>query len=73
MSLKSKREWILPEEKTEGVVKHILKLRGIENEGDFLNPKIENLPDHTHLYNGKKAAKRLIRAVKKGERIIIHG
>jgi len=73
MSLKSKKEWILPEEKAEDVVKHILKLRGIENEADFLNPKIENLPDHTHLYNSKKAAKRLIKAVKNGERIIIHG
>ncbi len=73
MSLKSRREWILPEEKTENVVEHILKVRGVEQESEFLNPKIENVPDHTHLYNSKKAAKRLIKAVENGEKIVIHG
>ncbi|MFA7627970.1 MAG: single-stranded-DNA-specific exonuclease RecJ [Candidatus Dojkabacteria bacterium] len=73
MSLKSRREWILPEEKTEEVVKEILKLRDIEDEESFLSPQIEDVPDHTHLYNSKKAAKRLIKAVKNGEKIVIHG
>lgn len=73
MSLKSRREWILPEEKTEDVVKHILKLREIKDEESFLSPKIEDVPDHTHLYNSKKVAKRLIKAVKNGEKIVIHG
>ncbi len=73
MSLKSRREWILPEEKTENIIEHILKIRGIEEKDSFLNPKIEDVPDHTHLYNSNKAAKRLIKAVKRGEKIVIHG
>ncbi len=73
MSLKSSREWVLPKEKTENIVEHILKLRGIEEVGNFLNPKIEDIPDHTYLYDSKKAAKRLIKAIEKGEKIVIHG
>ena len=73
MSLKSSREWILPKEKTKDIVKHILKSRGIEKVTSFLNPKIEDIPDHAHLYDSKAAAKRLIKAIENGEKIIIHG
>lgn len=73
MSLKSRRKWVLPKEKTENVVKHILRVRGIDEENKFLNPNIADIPDHSHLYNSKKAAKRLIKAVEDGEKIVIHG
>jgi single-stranded-DNA-specific exonuclease len=73
MSLKSNREWVLPEEKTENIIEQILKGRGIEEESKFLNPKIEDIPNHTHLYDSKAAAKRLIKAIEDGEKIIIHG
>ena len=75
MSLKSDKKWIWPKEKTnlEDLSHTILKLRDIDNPEEFLNPKLENIPDYTNLYGAKKAAKAIVKAIKEDKKILIHG
>jgi single-stranded-DNA-specific exonuclease len=75
MSLKSNKTWIWPKEKVslEDVSATILKLRKIDNIEGFLDPKLEDIPDYKNLYGAQKAAKRIVKAVKNKERIVIHG
>jgi single-stranded-DNA-specific exonuclease len=73
MSLASRREWVLPEEKTQDVVEHILEVRGIKEREMFLNPEIENVPNFEKLHDTKAATKKIIEHVKKGSKIVIHG
>ena len=73
MSLQTKREWLLPKKKTENVLEHILKNRGIEKEEKFLNPSIEDIPSFKKLFDSKKAAKEIIKHIKNGSKIVIHG
>ncbi len=73
MSLKSKRVWVLPENKTEDVVEHILDIRGIKEKEKFLNPNIKNVPSYKELCDSKAASKQILKFVKEGKRIIIHG
>jgi len=74
MSLESKSNWNIPEMVSQAdIVEYILKLRGIEDEDSFLNPKIENIADHTKLYDTSKAAKKILKYAKSGKKIIIHG
>ncbi len=75
MSLKSKKKWMWPENKValEDISATILKLRKIENIEKFLNPKLENIPDYKNLYGAKKAAEKIVEAIKEKKRIVIHG
>jgi single-stranded-DNA-specific exonuclease len=75
VSLQSNKKWIWPKNKVglEEVSKSILKLREIEDMEKFLNPKLEDIPDFNHLYGSKKAAKKIVKTVKEGKKIIIHG
>jgi single-stranded-DNA-specific exonuclease len=73
MSLKSRREWSIPNKKTVNVVEHILKTRKIANTDTYINPQIEKIPSHKKLYDSKKAAKEIIKHIESGNRIVIHG
>jgi single-stranded-DNA-specific exonuclease len=73
MSLASRREWVLPEEKTQDVVEHILEVRDIKEREIFLNPDIKNIPNFEKLHDTKSAADKIIEHVKKGSKIVIHG
>lgn len=73
MSLRSKREWVLPEKKTEDVVDHILQIRGIEEKEKFLNPEIGDIPNFENLHDTESAAQLIIKHIKEGNKIVIHG
>lgn len=74
MSLKSKSNWIIPEQaNVDTLIEQLLKKRNIENEEQFLNPKLEDIPDYTHLYDSTKAAKEIIQSIHEDKKIIIHG
>lgn len=73
MSLKSNREWVLPEEKTKDVVENILKARGIKEREIFLNPNIENIPNYKKLHDTNSGAKKILDHIEKGNKIVIHG
>lgn len=72
MTLESTKKWIL--RKTSGtVVERIAKARGIEDVEKFLNPSVKDIPPFTKLFNSKGAAKKIVRAVKEGKKIFVHG
>ena len=74
MSLESKSNWNIPEKiQEEDIVKYLLKRRGIEDEEKFLNPKIEDIPDSTKLFDTANAAKKILEYAKTGKKIVIHG
>ncbi len=73
MSLKSKSNWILPKKKvSKDIVKYILKSRGIE-ERTFLEGSLNDIPSFEKLYDTKRAAKEIVKCIKKGKKIVIHG
>ncbi len=74
-SLKSRRKWILPENIVEekDIIKTLLERRGIKENDEFLSPKLKDIPSPDNLFDSKKAAKEIIKSVKKGDRILIHG
>jgi single-stranded-DNA-specific exonuclease len=58
------------------VLRTILLNRGISSKKDaegFLNPSIDNLYDPLELFDSKKAASRVEKAIKNKEKIFIHG
>lgn len=74
MSLESKSNWNIPENIGEkDIVKYILEKRNIENEEEFLNPSIENIPNCNELYDSGKAAKKILKYIQEGKKIVIHG
>ncbi len=73
MSLQSKREWVLPKKKTKDIVEHILTIRKIEDRDLYLNPTIKNIPSYKKLFDSKKAAKKIIKSIENGDKIVIHG
>ncbi|MDD3474700.1 MAG: single-stranded-DNA-specific exonuclease RecJ [Candidatus Dojkabacteria bacterium] len=75
MSLQSNKKWVWPKNKTnlDDLVNTILDLREIDNKEEFLEPNLKDIPDYTHLYGAKKAAKAIIKAIKEDKKIIIHG
>lgn len=73
MSLQSRREWVLPEKKTEDVLNYILESRGVSEKEKFLNPSLSDIPSHKKLFNSKKAAKEIVKHIEKGSKIVIHG
>jgi len=73
MTLKSNSNWILPEkEVSKNFVEYILKSRGIEKES-FLNSSLKDIPSFEKLFDSKRAAKEIVKAVKSHKRIVIHG
>lgn len=73
MTLKSSSNWILPKEKvSENIVEYILNSRGIDKE-KFLSSSLKDIPSSEHLYDSKKAAKVIIKAIKDNQKIVIHG
>lgn len=73
MSLKSNSNWILPQKEVkEDILEYILTSRGIEKES-FLNSTLEDIPDFKNLYDCKEAAKSVLKAAKRGDKIVIHG
>ncbi|MCD4756383.1 single-stranded-DNA-specific exonuclease RecJ [bacterium] len=75
MSLKSKKKWVWPKKRvnTTTLIKTILKLRGVEDEKDFLQPTLENIPDFHHLHDSIGGARDIVKAIKEGKKIVIHG
>ena len=73
MSLQTKREWILPEEKIDDALEHILESRGIKEREKFLNPTLEDIPSYKKLFNSKKAAKEIVKHIEEGSKIVIYG
>jgi len=74
MSLETKSNWNIPKKlKNDDLVKYLLKKRGIKDAENFLNPSLENIPSYEKLYNTKKAAKRILKCIKAGKKIAIHG
>lgn len=85
MTLQSNERWVLPKEiekdtlsKFKGINPTVAKLllsRGVSfNQAqDFLNPSLSQIPSYKELYNSRKAAKDILKAVNEGKRIYIHG
>lgn len=73
MSLQSKREWVLPESKTEDIVEYIIQSRGIKDKQAYLEPRVEDIPSHTKLHDTKSATKKIVEHIEKESKIIIHG
>ncbi|MFA5633860.1 MAG: single-stranded-DNA-specific exonuclease RecJ [Candidatus Dojkabacteria bacterium] len=73
MSLQTKREWILPEEKIDDALEHILESRGVKEREKFLNPTLEDIPSYKRLFNSKKAAKEIVKHIEEGSKIVIYG
>lgn len=73
MTLQSKSNWVLPSKETgEDVVKYLLEQRGID-EKEFLDFSLDNIPSSEKLHDSKKASERIVEAIKKEEKIVIHG
>lgn len=73
MSLKSKSNWILPKKKiSNDIVKYILKSRDID-EKTFLKASLMDIPSFDKLFDSKRAAKEIVKCVKEGKKIVIHG
>lgn len=59
--------------KNDSIVDKILKIRGIDNKEEFINPTRNNLNSCWELSNMDKASERIIKAIQNKERIAIHG
>jgi len=73
MSLQSKREWVLPKKKTKDVLEHILTIRKVEDRDLYLSPTVKNIPSYKKLFDSKKAAKKIVKSIEDGDKIVIHG
>lgn len=75
MSLKSKKQWLWPKERTtlDNISETLLELREIEDKDSFLNPNLKDIQDYENLYGAKEAAAKIIQTVKDNKRIVIHG
>ncbi len=73
MSLESKRKWIFPKKVEADILESILKERGVEDQDAFFSADPSTIPSSDFLYDSSSAAKRIIKAVENGEKIVIHG
>ena len=73
MSLVSKSNWIIPENRKEDLVETILENRGIKNSKEHLSPSLDTIPSYKKLYGATKAAKKILKYAKEGKKIVIHG
>ncbi|MCK4338747.1 MAG: DHH family phosphoesterase [Candidatus Cloacimonetes bacterium] len=71
--LEMKENWISNSYQDEDIEKSILLSRGIANYEKFLFPTLDKLNNPFLLADGEKAAKKIISAVEKNEKIIIFG
>ncbi len=73
MTLQSNSNWILPKEKVnENISEYILKLRGLDSKR-FLSSDLKDIPSYEYLFDTKRAAKEIVKAIKKKKKIVIHG
>lgn len=73
MTLQSKSNWVLPKSRIEGdVSEYILNSRGLDIQ-KFLNSSLEDIPSFENLFDTKRASSHIVKAVKKGKKIVIHG
>lgn len=73
MTLQSSSNWILPKEKVnENISEYILKLRGLDSKR-FLSSDLKDIPSYENLFDTKRAAKEIVKAIKKKKKIVIHG
>jgi len=73
MSLVSKSNWIIPENRKEDLVETILENRGIKNSKEYLSPSLDTIPSYKKLHGATKAAKKILKYAKEGKKIVIHG
>ncbi len=74
MSLQSKSNWDIPKKfKDKDIAEYLLKQRGIKDTDEFLHPNLKDIPNFESLYDAKAAAKKILKFVKKGKKIVIHG
>ena len=73
MTLQSKSNWVLPKKKIEGnISEYILKSRGLDIQ-KFLNSNLDDIPSFEKLFDTKRASSNIVKAVKEGKKIVIHG
>src|SRR5574344_275900 len=66
-------EPIIKYDKNDSITDKILKIRGIQNKDEFINPSKHNLNSFWELSNMDIASRRIIKAIQNNERIAIHG
>lgn len=73
MTLQSKSNWILPERRIDtDISEYILKSRGLDPKV-FLELDLKDIPPFEYLFDCKRAAKDIVKAIKEGKKIVIHG
>lgn len=73
MSLEKRSNWIIPKKKSTDVLESITLNRDIKDVEKYINPTLDDIPSFKKLYGCTKAAKRIIKAIQKDEKIVIHG
>jgi len=73
MTLESKRKWVLPKNDKGSFLERLLEGREISDTEKFLNPNISVLENFSSLYDVESASKTILKAVKEGKKIYIHG
>lgn len=77
MIYKSTKKWIynnsIDISDTNEILKYLLLKRDVVEKDKFLNPELSDIPNFGKLYNSSKAAKQIVKAVKDGKKIFIHG
>lgn len=73
MSLEKRSNWIIPKKKSTDVLESITVNRDIEDVEKYISPSLNDIPSFKKLYGCTKAAKRIVKAIKKEEKIVIHG
>lgn len=74
MTLKSKSNWRLPKKTSvDDLIPFLLNERGIKESETFLNPSLDMIDGSDTLYDANCAAKQILKAVKDGCKIVIHG
>ncbi|MEO6729552.1 MAG: DHH family phosphoesterase, partial [Candidatus Dojkabacteria bacterium] len=66
-------KWNLPEQKDKNFVDFIYSTRKVSGDRVFFYPKIEDLESPLLIHNAEKAAKVIINAIEKKQKIYIHG
>jgi single-stranded-DNA-specific exonuclease len=73
MSLQKRSNWIIPKKRSKDILKSITSNRGIEDIEEYINPSLDNIPSFKKLFGCVKAAKRIVKAIGREEKIVIHG
>ncbi|MDD4381908.1 MAG: single-stranded-DNA-specific exonuclease RecJ [Candidatus Dojkabacteria bacterium] len=73
MSLQKRTNWIIPKKKSTDVLESITLNRDIKDVDKYISPSLEDIPSFKKLFGCTKAAKRIIKAIEKEQKILIHG